>query len=126
MPRCSSWCSWRPERPRPLPPGPHAAAPAACTRSLREAIQQESLAADDNLRCLGLLEEPCQRLAAASPAQIPGVLPAILHRIRAVWKFSRFYNTPHHIVGLLRKVRAAWHRLAPAPQGLQPVLVLQS
>ncbi len=32
------------------------------------------------------------------------MLPTILHCIRAVWKYSRFYNTPHHIVGLLRKV----------------------
>jgi hypothetical protein len=32
------------------------------------------------------------------------VLPTILHCIRAVWKYSRFFNTPHYIVGLLRKV----------------------
>lgn len=77
--------------------------PPSC-RALRESIQQESLAADDNLRCLTILEEPCQRLAAAAPAEIPSVLPTILHCIRAVWKYSRFYNTPHYIVGLLRKV----------------------
>jgi hypothetical protein len=98
---------------------PRLTRPAPPRRALREAIQQESLAADDNLRCLSLLEEPCQRLAAATPQQIPGVLPAILNCIRAAWTYSRFYNKPHHIVGLLRKVRATGGCRPPHARGLR-------
>jgi dynein heavy chain, axonemal len=72
--------------------------------SLRSLIQCEADAAEDNLRFLLVLEEPCKALAAATPAQIPTTLPNILNCVRLVWNLSRFYNTPDRITGLLRKV----------------------
>ena len=75
--------------------------------NLRNLIQREAVAAEDNLQFLQTLEEPCTKLAAATPAEIPAALPAVLNGVRLVWNLSRFYNTPDRIIGLLRKVR--WH-----------------
>ena len=50
-------------------------------------------------------QEPCERLAAASPVEIPAILPDIIHVIRLIWRYSRFYNTDDRLTGLLRKVR---------------------
>jgi dynein heavy chain len=71
---------------------------------LKQLIQREAVAAEDNVRFLGCLEGPCQQLARATPAQLPALLPQILDCIRVVWSLSTFYNTPERIVGLLRKV----------------------
>ena len=72
--------------------------------SLRDLIQREALAAEDNVKFLVILEEPCRILAAATPDKIPDALPKILNCIRLVWNLSRFYNTGERITGLLRKV----------------------
>ena len=59
----------------------------------------------DNLKFLQNLTAPCESLAAASPEEIPALLPSILHVIRLIWRHSRFYNSPERITGLLRKAR---------------------
>ncbi len=71
---------------------------------LKGLIQQEALAAEDNLRFLMCLQEPCSELAAAAPADVPKLLPKILDCIRMVWALSQFYNTPDRITGLLGKL----------------------
>lgn len=43
-------------------------------------------------------------LSAAPPEQIPELLPRILNSIRLIWNFSRFYNTPERMTGLLGKL----------------------
>lgn len=72
--------------------------------NLRNAIRREAICAEDNLKFLLCLEKPCQQLAAASPVQIPEMLPLIINSIRLIWNFSRFYNTEDRISGLLSKV----------------------
>ncbi|GIM07381.1 hypothetical protein Vretimale_11536 [Volvox reticuliferus] len=72
--------------------------------SLRNLIHREAVAAEDNLKFLLCLEEPCKQLAAAHPQTIPGLLPPILNCIRMVWNLSRFYNTPERLTVLLRKL----------------------
>jgi hypothetical protein len=71
---------------------------------LKEQIQQEAAAAQDNVRFLACLEGPCKALSKASPPEIPGLLPQILDCIRMIWSLSRFYNTPERISGLLRRL----------------------
>jgi dynein heavy chain len=71
---------------------------------LSRIIQEGREEAVDNLRFLSNLTAPCERLAAAAPAEIPGLLPPILHVIRLVWRYSRFYHTDERLTGLLRKV----------------------
>lgn len=71
---------------------------------LSHLIQVGTTEAVDNLRFLEKLQEPCERLAAAEPKQIPQLLPIILNYSRLIWSTSRFYNTPDKLTGLLRKV----------------------
>jgi dynein heavy chain, axonemal len=72
--------------------------------NLRNLIQRDAVAAEDNVKFLIVLEEPCQVLSKAMPGSIPSALPKILNAIRLVWNLSRFYNTPERVTSLLRKV----------------------
>ena len=72
---------------------------------LSRMIQMGHEEAIDNLKFLQNLTAPCESLAAASPEEIPALLPSILHVIRLIWRYSRFYNSPERITGLLRKAR---------------------
>jgi dynein axonemal heavy chain len=67
-------------------------------------IQHGSIEAQDNLKFLSTLQEPCEALAAAEPAQIPALLPDILNRIRMIWTVSTYYHSHERLTGLLRKV----------------------
>lgn len=71
---------------------------------LKELIQQEAMAAEDNVKFLAGLEQPCQQLSNAGPLEIPSLLPEILDGIRMIWSSSQHYNTPERICGLLRKL----------------------
>eukprot|EP00879_Flechtneria_rotunda_P019356 GHRR01020328.1.p1 GENE.GHRR01020328.1~~GHRR01020328.1.p1 ORF type:complete len:1679 (+),score=578.13 GHRR01020328.1:143-5179(+) len=71
---------------------------------LKELIQHEAVAAQDNVRFLTCLEEPCKQLSKACPLEIPGLLPQILDRIRMIWCLSRFYNIPERITSLLKRL----------------------
>lgn len=71
---------------------------------LKDRIQQEAGAAEDTLRFLTCLEQPCQELAAATPEGIPALLPRIFNCIRLVWSLSSSYNTPERILVLLRQL----------------------
>ena len=72
--------------------------------SLRNLISKEAVAAEDNLKFLLCLEDPCKALSKALPEEIPALLPPIVNCIRLVWSLSRFYNTPERITVLLRKL----------------------
>lgn len=72
--------------------------------TLSDMIQQGSIEAQNNLKFLSTLQGPCTKLAAASPEEIPAILPDILNLIRMIWTISKFYNTDERITGLLRKV----------------------
>ena len=71
---------------------------------LKEKIQHEAVAAENNVTFLTCLEAPCQQLSKARPPEIPALLPQILDCIRMIWSLSQFYNTPERICSLLRMV----------------------
>jgi len=60
---------------------------------LARLIQDGSNQAQSNLRFLTLLKAPCEKLASASTADIPNLLPEIVSIIRVIWSNSEFYNT---------------------------------
>ncbi|GMH50243.1 hypothetical protein TrRE_jg3287 [Triparma retinervis] len=72
--------------------------------TLSQRIKEGSIEAEDNLKFLELITEPCQKLAAAEPKQIPSILPSLLHCIRMISTLSKFYNTEDRLTGLLRKI----------------------
>lgn len=76
-------------------------------RALCSRIAAEAEEADSNLSFLSALEAPCAVLAAATPEQVAGALPALLDALRLVWTLSPFYNTADHMAGLLHRVGVA-------------------
>ena len=71
---------------------------------LSKLILEGTTEAVDNLKFLENLTAPCEELAEATPEQIPAILPRILNVVRVIWRYSKFYNTPAQLAGLLRKV----------------------
>jgi len=72
--------------------------------SIADMIQRGSMEANDNLKFLMLLFEPCIALSGAEPREIPSILPEILACIRIISSTSKYYNTEECLTGLLRKV----------------------
>lgn len=69
------------------------------------AIDREIEQAQDNIRYVALLLEPCEELAtAASPAVVPVKLPKIINIIRYIWLNAKYYNGPESITKLYRFV----------------------
>ena len=60
--------------------------------------------AEDNLKYLKSLSEPCKEMAAATPIAIINILPRILNCVRLIKEYSSFYRTNDKISGLLRKI----------------------
>ena len=48
-------------------------------------IKNKSEEAHDNLLLLESLYEPCQKLQAATPKEIPDMIPSLLMRVRMIW-----------------------------------------
>ncbi|KAI8853504.1 dynein heavy chain, N-terminal region 2-domain-containing protein [Chytridium lagenaria] len=71
---------------------------------LSNLIQEGTFQAQDNLKFLSTLSEPCQVLANSDPKDIPGILPRLLNCIRIIWANSKNYNTKERLTSLLRKV----------------------
>ena len=71
---------------------------------LSHRIQQGSSEAEDNLKFLEILQEPCEQLSQAEPKNLPEILQEVINRIRMIWGISRHYNTAERVTGLLRKV----------------------
>ncbi|CAK9098663.1 unnamed protein product [Durusdinium trenchii] len=58
----------------------------------------------ENLRFLNFLKEPCEKLAEATPPEIPAILPELLNYVRMIWSISTHYQKEDRISGLLRKM----------------------
>ncbi|KAA0178390.1 hypothetical protein FNF27_00239 [Cafeteria roenbergensis] len=71
---------------------------------LAEAIESGSARAEDNERFLSVLQDVCERMAAASPTEVPALLPDLLSRIRFVSEACAYFRDPAKLSGLLRKV----------------------
>lgn len=68
-------------------------------------IDKEIEQAQDNIRYLKLLLEPCEEISnAASPAVVPVKLPKIINIIRYIWLNAKYYNSPDSITKLYRFV----------------------
>ncbi|KAI9004259.1 dynein heavy chain and region D6 of dynein motor-domain-containing protein [Gaertneriomyces semiglobifer] len=71
---------------------------------LANLIQDGTIQAQENLKFLSLLTEPCRTLASTEPKNIPAVIPTLLNYIRIIWANSKHYNTRERLTSLLRKV----------------------
>ncbi|KAI8923518.1 dynein heavy chain and region D6 of dynein motor-domain-containing protein [Entophlyctis helioformis] len=71
---------------------------------LSNLIQEGTVQAQDNLKFLSTLSDPCRVLAEAEPKHIPAILPKLLNCIRLIWANSKYYNTKERLTSLLRKV----------------------
>ncbi|KAI8904300.1 dynein heavy chain and region D6 of dynein motor-domain-containing protein [Gorgonomyces haynaldii] len=71
---------------------------------LANLIQEGTIQAQDNLKFLSSLTEPCNALAQSEPKAIPTILPRILRCVRMIWANSRYYNSKDRLTGLLRKI----------------------
>ncbi|KAJ3325086.1 Dynein heavy chain 2, axonemal, partial [Blyttiomyces sp. JEL0837] len=84
-------------------------------------IQEGTQQAQDNLKFLSTLAEPCQVLANAEPKDIPAILPKLLNCIRMIWANSKFYNTKERLTSLLRKVSSEIIRRCCAKISLEEI-----
>jgi len=71
---------------------------------LSNQIQDDTLQAQDNLRFLSTLQEPCMKLAQLEPKNISGILPTLLNCVRVIWSHSKYYNTKERLTSLLKKL----------------------
>ncbi|RKP21179.1 hypothetical protein ROZALSC1DRAFT_20732 [Rozella allomycis CSF55] len=71
---------------------------------LSNLIQDGLLQAQDNLKFLSTLIEPCKELANAEAKNVGGIIQKVLFFVRLIWLNSRFYNTRERLTGLLRKI----------------------
>jgi dynein heavy chain len=60
--------------------------------------------AEENLKYLQTLYEPCKEMSTAAPAGITAILPKVMHCVRLIRDYSKYYNTEDKISGLLRKI----------------------
>eukprot|EP01045_Picozoa_sp_COSAG04_P001419 COSAG04_NODE_47_length_31265_cov_18.823012_16_plen_540_part_01 len=74
---------------------------------LRDEIKDTTQTAEDNCQILQLLQEPCEKLSAAEPKDIPALLPHLLNCIRMIWSTSDFFSYHERLTRLLRKVSNA-------------------
>jgi dynein heavy chain len=73
-------------------------------RVLEERIKNGSIEAKENLKFLSFLKETCEKLAEATPPEIPSILPTLLNYVRMIWTISSYYRKEDRISGLLRKM----------------------
>ena len=71
---------------------------------LAKQIQDGSKQAENNLKFLLVLKDPCHDLADTKPCDIPKQIPRIVNIIRVIWTNSEFYNTPDRLTAMFRKV----------------------
>ncbi|KAJ3242061.1 Dynein heavy chain 2, axonemal [Chytriomyces hyalinus] len=71
---------------------------------LSNLIKEGTSQAQDNLKFLSTLTEPCQVLNTSEPKDIIVILPRLLNCIRMIWANSKNYNTKERLTSLLRKV----------------------
>lgn len=73
-------------------------------KDLEIQIEEGSLEAEDNLKYLKLLSDPCKQIENSSPAEIPALLPEVLKYVRVIWEMSTHYISDDKMKGLLTKI----------------------
>ena len=73
-------------------------------KSLSKEIENGAKVADNNVKFLEILQEPCQNLSSVRFEEIQGLFPRLLACTRAIYTLSENYNTHEKITGLLRKI----------------------
>lgn len=73
-------------------------------KDLEKKIQVGYEEANDNLKFLNTLAEPCRKIENSRPRDIPQLLPEVLFSVRIIWEMSKHYNTEERMKGLLTKI----------------------
>ena len=73
-------------------------------------LQESQLRAENCLKFISLLQEPCEDLKAAEPSAIPALVPRLLTTIRVIWNNSEHYKSRERLNGLLRRVSSEGKR----------------
>jgi dynein heavy chain len=71
---------------------------------LQKRIHSSFDEAQDNLKFLKILEEPCRKIEKAHPSEIPKLLPDVLSAVRIIWELSGNYSSEERMKGLLTKI----------------------
>lgn len=71
---------------------------------LQKKIEDKSIEAKDNETFLLTLLEPCKKIEASEPKDVPKILPDVLNAVRLIWEMSKYYNTPECMKNLLTKI----------------------
>ena len=71
---------------------------------LAKQIQDGSKQAENNLKVLFVLKDPCHELADCKPPEVAKILPRILNIIRVIWTNSEYYNTNERLTAMFRKL----------------------
>ena len=67
-------------------------------------LQESHFKAQNCLRFLSTLSDPCTDLANAEPKDIPKLLPRLLNNMRVIWVHCEHYHSRERLTALLRKV----------------------
>jgi dynein heavy chain, axonemal len=73
-------------------------------QELQERIKMSADEAEENLKFLKTLEDPCRKIEKALPAEIPKLLPDTLSAVRVIWELSTTYSSEDKMKGLLTKI----------------------
>ena len=73
-------------------------------RRSADLINSGTLEAQDNLKFLNILVDPCETLDTYEPKEIHQVMPKLVHYVRFIWANSKYYNSNERVVGLLQKI----------------------
>ena len=66
--------------------------------------QESHQKAENCLKFVSKLQEPCLELSKAEPKAIPALLPRLLHTVRIISLHSDHYRSRERITAVLRKV----------------------
>jgi len=72
--------------------------------ALAGTLKQGSKEAENSVKFLKVLQEPCELLSMLKPADIPSIMPKFLNCIRLIHSHSANYNTRERISDLIRRV----------------------
>jgi len=90
-------------------------------RKLSRLIQDGSSQAQQNLKYLSLLKEPCEKLTKSHPKDTAAQLTYIIRVIRFIWTQSTYYNTRERLTGLFRKLSNEIIRICSNSISLQKI-----
>jgi dynein heavy chain len=67
-------------------------------------MKSSTLEAEDNMKYLVILKEPCEQLANSDISNMEQIFPTLLNSVRVVAALSSYYNTNERLSRLLRKM----------------------